>query len=757
MPKSSLSGERLIHSEASHVSELPKWRYDLLIDNLIVSIDLSELEHKLCNPSCKKANRLQELQCYARNFKHELIQGTSQSTVYTNFLKFKQYLIWCDSNGLPPFCALTWRKHYNYLWDMVVVGGPEIPLWELSNGHLVGLKERSAKLMASTVKQALLWCNQKVNQWEKQLRPFRNSKPESYQAYSDEELKVTLSRLSSYFFQLVIPLLDDDIPKRIAVEIDGQSFDVSLESENTKGKAKSALLNADIAFNQAMGCAYYLLSYFTAFNTSQLIELRHPIEWKKQRTSEFYKLNAFKKRANREVISVVGGETHKKSIKFIETLIALSLKFNQDENGFLLYWLDSNGEPQLLSSRLLAHANLTSRLLLLSDSTYSCLPYLFGIHRSFIENSPKGFVEFDEISVDDRKVIRKTKKISRFYARRITTLSIILFYTMIATHPKNKNKIIKLKGAVLPLNLTAKHDEIEVTIRYLDGSTMSYFVDEDYGQFLIDVEKYALLRQKKRLKKRRYLFPLGSVNNPTQWVGSLPGTGYLSTYGIASGQFFVNLSSSRFRETAAKLVRRKANRTELQISQILNNQYQTVIKHYSEGNHYDNQLIIAQGLSTIEKVSKGQSVEQAKSEVASESQVEVIKFDEMMSSGAKLNGVGIACLGKEAKKQKQNELNSYSPCFDYSNCIKCEFAKLVDDVEPLYRLLSFLECMEESWLYFPERFTRNIGKAIELYRKIVTQNLSKKVITEAQFKLDTEGRHMLWNNLELASLGYKGL
>ncbi|HCE0294229.1 TPA: hypothetical protein NEO28_004328 [Escherichia coli] len=129
----------------------------------------------------------------------------------------------------------------------------------------------------------------------------------------------------------------------------------------------------------------------------------------------------------------------------------------------------------------------------------------------------------------------------------------------------------------------------------------------------------------------------------------------------------------------------------------------------------------------------------------------------MIGSKASLNGVGVACFQQTQLPVESGNAVAGKACFDYESCIKCQYAKLINDVEPLYRLLSFLECMEESWLYYPERFSRNLGKAIEQYRKVISSTLSPSIIQQAQSKLDTEGRHMLWDNLELTSLGFKGI
>lgn len=753
MPKSKLTGQKLISAGDDSTLEFPTLHYSFLINNMHTNVELTRLMHFKCDIAQKKVNRQQQIIKYARAFKKELDLGVTPSTIYNSFSKFKGYLIWCDDKRISPFCESTWRHYRSYVWELVLAGRSNLSIWQRPEGQILGIKERTANYVVSTIEQALVWCEENVNEWGRQLRPFKNGKPESYEAYSDKELPIILNRLSSYFFQLAIPLLSDELPSKINVEILAHSFDVLINSPNIKGRAKQATLNYDTAFNQAMSCAYYLLSYFTAFNYSQLVELRHPIEWQQDKTTEYYKLTAFKKRANKEVISFVGGEIHKKSIQFMETLIALSLKYNKASNGLFVYWLDNNFKPKGISSTLLRNSQISSQLMLLSDRVSTCLPYLLELHRSFIATGINGYIEFTNHKVIDRKLTKQNKKVTRFFSRRTVILSMQLLYAIIHIHPQNKQKIVKLKGAVLPLIIARSGQDIKATIHYVDGTNVEVYIDSKYQQFLEDIKKFASVRQNSSSTKPRYLLPLGPAKKTLQWEGIIPNTNYLNDYGIATGEFFISLQSSRFRETAAKLARRKANRTELQVSQILNNQYRTVIKHYTEGNHYDNQLILAQGLSVIEAVSQGHTVKQAKEMVAVESNINLIKFEELTFNNATLNGIGVACT--DNKSTKKDDSNN-SPCFDYESCIKCKYAKLVDDVEPLYRLLSFLECMEESWLYYPGRFTQNIGKSIELYRKVIAENIPKSTFEAAQLKLDSAGRHMLWDNLELASMGYKG-
>lgn len=754
MAKSSLSGSRLQYSTNDAIAELPTWQFELVINNITTSVDLHRLTYYLCEKSPAKIDRKNLIARYAKRFKQEFDRNVAHATLYNSFGKFKQYLIWCDKNSQYPSSEKAFRQYHSYLWELVLIGNSSMMIWQMSEGQTIGLKERTAKYVFSTIEQALTWCGENAFQWGKQLRQFRVSKVAPYEAYSENELPVILNRISSYFFQLAIPLLSDAYVDEISININQVSFNIATENKNTKGRSQEGIINVDIAFNQAMACGYYLLSYFTAFNTSQLTDLCHPIEWKEDKTGEYYKLSAFKKRANKEVLSLIGGEIHKKSLQFIETLIALSLKYSGETNSKLLYWLDKSGNQRSLSSTYLSHAQLNTRLCLVSDKAPMCISYLMNIHTHFIETSKKGYIEFDELKFINRTLTKKRKKICRFYNRRVITLSFTLLLAMITANPKNRLNNINIKNILLPLKIDSEGQNLKVDFYYKDGGCGTFYIDAEYGSFLSRVEEYAIVRQSKRASNTNYLFPLGSERNSIQWEGLAPSMKYLADYGIQSGQFWVNLISSRFRETAAKLARRKANSTELLVSHILNNQYQTVLKHYSEGNHYDNQLIISQGLLVVEKMSSGNSLEQSKIEVAIELAIPVIKFDELIGSDANLNGVGVACFQKSAT-DTTNENNSV--CFDYESCIKCQFAKLINDVEPIYRLLSFLECMEESWLYYPERFSKNLGKAIELYKKIISRTLSPKVIQQAQLRLDTEGRHFLWDNLELASLGFKGI
>ena len=757
MAISNLSGSRLKLVVQDTVAAFPVWNYELVIDNIIVSVDIQRLTYHLCELTLPKKDRLKQITRYAHSFKQELERKTAHATLYNNFLRFKQYLIWCDQNGIFPFSEKTWRKYHGYLWELVLRGSNNAPIWTLSEGTEVGIKEVSANIFFSTTGQALTWCGENTFQWEKQLRQLRSGKCQSHEAYSENELPVILKRISSYFFQLAIPLLMDSPPEMISIEINNNIFDVSVKPINKKGRATNAELNVDTAFNQAMTCAYYLLSYFTAFNSSQLVDLYHPIEWKEDKTSEYYKLTAFKKRANKEVLSFVGGEIHKKSLKFIETLIALSLKYTDKTDGRLIYWLGKGGRQRALNSSQLTRFNIEDRLFLVSDKAFMCVPYLMAIHSHFIETSSKGYIEFSELKLINRTVTKRKKTVRRFYNRRVTTLSFALLAAIIANHPKSRLEDVNLKQILLPLRINREGHDLKIEYFYEHGSRGTFYIDAQYESFLVDIEKYAISRQHKQLSETNYLLPMGSERDVIQWQGLSPSMRYLIDYGVGAGQFFVNLTSSRFRETAAKLARRKANRNSLQVSQILNNQYRTVLKHYSEGNRYDNQQIISQGLAVIEKVAKGHTLEQSKIEVATELVIPVIKYDELIGGNININGVGVACFHKAQHSENHDDSSNSQVCFDYENCIKCQYAKLINDVEPLYRLISFLECMEESWLYYPERFSRNLGKVIELYRKIIIDSLSSKVIQQAQLKLDTDGRHLLWDNLELAALGFKGI
>lgn len=225
MAKSKLIGSEL-KQDKDEIANFPVWEYKLLINNIETSINLKALNHKFCKVSTYEKDRLHQIINYAHSFKNELDRGTSHATVYNNFLKFRRYLIWCDNKELYPFSEITWKQYHDYLWELVLVGSESIPLWLMTENNKIGLKESSANIMFSETQQALLWCNENVFNWGRQLKKLRSSKNKSHEAYSEKELSIILNRLSSYFFKLAISLLQDDVPDKITIEIDNIIFEV---------------------------------------------------------------------------------------------------------------------------------------------------------------------------------------------------------------------------------------------------------------------------------------------------------------------------------------------------------------------------------------------------------------------------------------------------------------------------------------------------------------------------------------------------
>ena len=235
MPKSILSGAKLAQIEADNTIELPTWEYQFDISNTISKINIKALLHAQCNINNAKLNRQLELIRYVKSFKKRFDNGISHSSLYDNYQKFRAYLIWCDNHKIDAFIEVTWRKYHDYLWKQVLVFQPPRPRWMYKCGEKIGLSETTANLMFKIVGQSLIWCEAKVFSWEKQLRPFRSGYIYSHKAYSEDELKIVLKRLSSYFFQLTLPLLKDSLPKSINVCIEGESFIVPVTSSNKKG------------------------------------------------------------------------------------------------------------------------------------------------------------------------------------------------------------------------------------------------------------------------------------------------------------------------------------------------------------------------------------------------------------------------------------------------------------------------------------------------------------------------------------------
>lgn len=695
---------------------------------------------------------------FIRKLHKSLREGGSNETWLGRIYSLKAYLSHCDQQGVEAMAEEGYHSYYHQLWQRVREYDPYKPLWLYQENEEVGLKESAARKLLDRVKSALQISGSFKASWEAQLSTF-SSQEEPYKAYSQRELNTTLDRLLSYFGQLTAAIVKTDSPEAaIEVQVDGEMFVIS-GKKRPKGH-----VDVHTPFNQAMCSAYYLLAFFTAFNSSPLLDICRPLQRisdkKSDRTEEWFELTAYKRRGKTDVRAVVGGEVTANDVAelkvarsgwgFLVLLQTLSEAYHPESDGVLLYLLDLNQQPVAMTLQNLKASKLSQTLHLTIDNRSGVATPLLLTFNQLLDCQ-----SYDRIYVDSEAGrVRREKKSLQVWSKRVTPVAFALIDAIQLSNAP-------LKNIVLPITLEEDESLLIANFCYSDGTPGSLRLEASYRPFLERMIVYAESRNYgPKSKKPRYLLPLGGKGNTGtyQWQRLVPSLSTLSDYGIQSGDYLLNLSSSRFRQTAAGIARTKNNSTELHIALILQNSLSTIFTHYSDDNPDDNRRVMHQALMVIERLAKGQSLEQAKSLVAESLNMEVLTIDQLNARSARSNVAGTFCDGgkhpeqrktaRRAKKLKALDRDEQLACFQYDQCIECRHGKLVDDLNAIWRLLSFAECIDEAADRFPAQHQKNLGESVRRIHLAIAHNLSEPTISAAHHKLATQGRHPYWQSIE---------
>ena len=260
------------------------------------------------------------------------------------------------------------------------------------------------------------------------------------------------------------------------------------------------------------------------------------------------------------------------------------------------------------------------------------------------------------------------------------------------------------------------------------------------------------------------MLPLGGISSGSQWGGlELPIAHYLRKIGIYSGEYLLDVSSQRIRATGSNNHIDPLNGGLSVATSLLENSLNTLHDHYIEGNLTQNQVIASQAIETLYEYNHSGSIEIAKERVKLNRGIEVLEYDEWKALRLPTNPNGLFCDGnpdgtaksehrasqKRAKKMVGNKVEL--TCFQYDECVNCQSAKLVNDVNNAYKLLSFIELLEDSIDLLPERQHELSARADSLMI-LAESNLSEEVIEQAESKLINEGRYPLHNQDFLDSM-----
>ena len=755
-----------------------------------------------CNKGCSSSGarikkRIKPIHNLANNISNMLKDGASDRTLDAYLQKFRQYIVYCDYVEVDPFTKegfLAYCGNSGELWRLVRLGHEQKTfLFLYEDGDVLGISESSAQSRRAAIAAVLELCCVYSVKWQSGLRPFNvDSVPN--EPYTEKEIRLILRRLQLFFFSLATQLIEyaeenpnqpppEELEAELEIKQNGTSVTKTITSLDSTRQNKNRV-QVTAPFNRCMHAGYFLFSYYTSFNDSSITDVRHPIDIqttkREGRTVRHAKVRGWKGRSNKYVESLFSDadidieqlqeakddyagyissdvKDKRNGIQFIKTLVQLSKHYQAEAHGKLIYQLSVNGEVQ--SYRYRYDNDLSTLLNLLTDSRIRVVDHL--ISAFYLAKDGEQRYSIDMVSHPSGRFVRK--KLLPMQKRGVGLMLVQYSYAAISCFTD-----LDLKNVILPLSFSPKNEEgnVTVTFQYLDGSDEAFDIPAKYKKFFEDVQSYAetrnpykskTLRHQNNPKRPAYLIPLGMRNVTYQWDGLTPIKGTsLADIGIGVNQFYVSLSSARFRASTANSEYRSED-GGLTVTQILQHQLNTMMTRYVNGHPDENNVITSQAIQILEKIAKGESVEEAKDNVRKKLNITVLTHDEYLSLRRPTNINGIYCNGEPdiegakdehvaaktfARKMGLNADGMDIGCYQYDLCVFCKSAKLVDDTEHVYKLLSFIECLEDAIDMYPESVDR-LSNKINKFNELIESNVSAKVIQSAEKRLLNEGRYLM--------------
>ncbi|HCE2406277.1 hypothetical protein [Vibrio parahaemolyticus] len=766
------------------------------LDHLFADVKQPKVE---CGTRLTVIDKLK--QCIKSYFELDRVSYARQLFIY-----LRSFINNADKQQLAVFSKESWTSYFGakgYMWRLVECAERQYAHYYMyDDKQILGVAEKSAANRKRVIKNLFSQVGLDVFEWDKGSKDFsvtgKNKK--ALENYSKVEHDIVLRRLHDKFFLLAPILIAEQEAGRFSDDSKGIAYSLAQAALSSKKQTLDVELlflegmTLNQAFNFSMEIGYHLFCHYTAFNDSVVTSVRRPIEFIKEKSegkvSKYAIIKGFKGRAAKEVTGVIGeSELEEVSARvdkrtgaaFLNMLLKLSSTFNPDEHGLLLYQLDNEGLPIELKTDF-KNDNVPRKLELFADKRVGLAERLAESINSLCEHS---YVEQVKRVVDDEGVrrISKSKEYYQPTSNQHTSLMLRLSVAFMQCFTAQS-----LRHAQLPLFYSAPDENGKITVTCTSAlissesedaqnTVITFYLDEVFLPVVQKIEDWAtarnpLFRKRKKgnqytskssiddskyniepTKGASYLFPQGR-SGETSFFNSYPVTApFLSRIGLTPSHFFCTLNSTRFRKTVADNEYRHGS--ELTAMTVLQNSKKVFEEHYANGHQGLNNEIIAQALDVIELVIKGVELEEAKQKVRDTWKVEVLSFDEYKKRGKPSNPNGTCCDGKPefegqedklaqaaAKKMGVIDDSSKLHCYQFDKCHECLNAKLVDEPNQVYKLLSFIESLIDTADLHPEN--EELEKRIEAFEEIVSQNISENVLKEAEALLEANGRYFLY-------------
>ncbi|MCG6305893.1 hypothetical protein K6U21_17265 [Vibrio vulnificus] len=766
------------------------------------TFNLRKLCHKQCDPSQELA-----IPCRRKMVKKiykDIIQGKkdgmSHATLRRNIDVFNAYLRGSDSLNVDPFSEDGYKAIHNASWEKVAAATEAKKyLFQYEDGEKLGHREGTAHGVKVVIDSILNKIGFDVDRLQSSLKQFRKEGRATTVPYMPNEWQTMLRRLNYYFTNLATRLIaykdanptlpPPDVLKDVVIDVvDGKEITIDLKANNRHGS-----VSAHSPFNQAMASGYLLFAYYTAFNTTTILDVRHPISIIKEeragRTSRTVKVKGYKGRSNSEVralfesldesLHVVSNDSTENAgivvtdidkrdtngiedgVTFIEILSTLSEIYSREEFGRLFYTYKS-GEAALFDDDLIP--SVAMNLGLYSSSREGLADYFIKLFYDLYNY--KTYPSYSTVNTPDRGRIVKKSLMEPTRAESLTKRLRSMMFGAIQCLTD-----IELKGIIMPLGYGEPDDDgnIKVSFKYDDGRDGDFVVPTQYKEFLKKVEAYSNTFNPIPSPKGAngygsishrapYLIPIGSKRNTRQWntPKDVLSRKFLKDYGLSYDDFYLSLSSSRIRATTSNQEYSPED-NGFSAREILQHTLETQMVSYLNGHPTENQRMASQGMNSLVRIASGQSRNDAVASLKTELGIPVLAYEEYKARNMPTNPNGVLCdgvarvSGKDgthygAKKFANKEIEGADvgdiPCYQYDLCVKCKSAQLVDDVHAVYKLISFIDALEDAIHLFPERANVIESRVASFYSKLDT--LPESTREKAEEMLDENGRYFMF-------------
>ncbi len=727
--------------------------------------DVSHLLHLVCNKENEKVDsRTVFIRRFCEKANQYVSNGNSARTIVALYANLRAYLVFCDVLNVDPFTESGYLKfagNDGELRHRIKMFSPSKRLWEYTHGDELSIKESTVAAMLSSLRIALDWCGLPVSEWAVLHRGFSGENT-PYKGYSDEEEELLVTRLEALFFTLAPQLiaakennitLPETLPLILALGEHEEVIQIPTSLETKRGLANKvrARVNAGAAFNLTMGAAYHLLCFFTSLNDSNIRDIAHPIKVhteERDKSLQVVKVSSHKPRANKAVDALLLGEQFdvdkRGGVKFIKLLERLSKLYGNGEDGSeLLFTLNNHAEVSDTFNLIELNKQLVNQLHLLSPYRDGSLPWfkeLFYAYRNQQTITLKKVVNHLGRTV----VHKEVRPITKAKAGGGSTNSAYCILSCYTDLP--------LKGILLPLTYSEKDSNGNVTVsfKYRNGIGGFFKVPASDLAVIKEIEQYANEKANKQPKKyERLLLAKNRNDTPKDWEGISPISAELmQTWSVEPNHYYLSLQSSRWREMTSNQAYAEGG---IQAAQsLLQNAKETLEKSYLNGLSSLNKVIISQGVEVIENLDDDTSLEQAKDIVAKRRGIPMLSHDEAKKkreegniktnpNGLTCNGQQVISDGKNTQRETNYALGINLPCAEFDMCHKCQLAKAVDDVEAIYKLMSYIDVLKEILDMYPDS-KGDIHEKIEQY-EYTLDGASDDVFDEAMKRFNTQGRH----------------